>query len=99
MGEKSGCTVKFVDQVIMEHDILRADRRWYKIRTQFGKPLPETFDDRGEMAEYDRPYSETEKEMRDEMMEKQRLIREHKKPPRVNCIYYRHPTVGGNRWS
>lgn len=99
IAEKAGCTVRYVDQVLLEHDILRADRRWYKIRLQFKKPLPATFEDRAHMGEYDRPFSETELEMQEEMMEKQRRNFRHKKPPRFNCVYFRKPSCGGNRWS
>lgn len=99
IAEKSGATEKFVNQVIMEHDILRADRRWYMILEQFRKPLPKSFEDRQHMAEYDRPFSQTEREMRDEMMEEHERKSKGKRPPRITKIYYRHPTVGGNRWS
>ena len=30
IAEKAKVTVGFVRQVIMEHDVLRADRRWYQ---------------------------------------------------------------------
>lgn len=99
IAEKSGTTEKFVEQVFLEHDILRADRKWYMIREQFGKPLPKSFEDRQLMAEYDRPYSETEAEMRDEMVEKQRKSMSREAPKRLHHIFYRHPTCGGNRWS
>lgn len=99
IAEKAGSTVKFVDQVLLEHDILRADRRWYRILEQFGRPLPKTFEERGLMAEYDRPYGEAELEERDKMMDKEQNKMSKRHPPRVNKIWYRHPTCGGNRWS
>lgn len=99
IAEKAGCTVKYVEQVIMEHDILRADRRWYQIRMQFNKPLPKTFEDRSYMGEYDRPFSETERHYQEDMMEEQKLKMRRQKPPRFNCVYYRFPSAGGNRWS
>lgn len=101
IAEKAGATEKYVDQVLLEHDILRGDRRWYMIREQFGKPLPKTFEDRQIMAEYDRPFSEMEKEMRQEMIDKEevKMNVKGKKPPRINKVYFRHPTRGGNRWS
>merc|ERR1740123_1045443 len=83
----------------MEHDILRADRRWYQIRMQFGKPLPETFEDRQWMGEFDRPFSEAEQEYQDEMFEEQQLKHKREKPPRLKAIWFRIPTCGGNRWS
>merc|ERR1712216_436668 len=87
--------------VIMEHDILRADRKWYMILEQFSRPLPQTFEDRQLMAEYDRPFSETEKEMRQQMIDKQTQLGQERKiaPKRYKNIWYRHPTCGGNRWS
>lgn len=99
IAEKAGTTVKYVDQVIMEHDILRADRRWYKILTQFGRALPKTFEDRQFMGEYDRPFSESELQYQEEMLEKHRMKSERKKPPRMNNVYFRTPTCGGNRWT
>jgi len=101
IAEKAGVTEKFVNQVIVEHDILRADRRWYMILQQFNKPLPKTFEDRQYMAEYDRPFSEAEREMREEMMDKEerRLMEHRRKPPKVKQIYFRHASCGGNRWS
>merc|ERR1719375_1574481 len=64
IAEKSGTKESFVNQVIMEHDILRADRKWYKILEQFNRPVPKTFEDRQYYAEFDRPMSETENEIR-----------------------------------
>lgn len=101
IAEKSEASVKFVDEVIRDHDILRADRRWYKIRKQFGKPLPKDFEDRSHMSRFDRPPSETEKEIMEEYSNK--MGRDHvshkKKTPRHGYIYYRQPSCGGNRWS
>merc|ERR1712072_975537 len=71
IAEKSGQKETFVLQVIMEHDILRADRRWYKILEQFDRPLPKTFEDRQFYAEFDRPVSETEREIRQDMVDKE----------------------------
>eukprot|EP00927_Polykrikos_kofoidii_P068320 TRINITY_DN63689_c0_g1_i1.p1 TRINITY_DN63689_c0_g1~~TRINITY_DN63689_c0_g1_i1.p1 ORF type:complete len:379 (+),score=55.62 TRINITY_DN63689_c0_g1_i1:82-1218(+) len=101
IAEKSATSVSFVDQVIMEHDILRADRRWYMILEQFGKPLPKTFEDRQHMGEYDRPFSESEKEYREELMEKRQesMGKTPGKMPRITQLYFRKPTCGGNRWS
>eukprot|EP00929_Paragymnodinium_shiwhaense_P089645 TRINITY_DN49795_c0_g1_i1.p1 TRINITY_DN49795_c0_g1~~TRINITY_DN49795_c0_g1_i1.p1 ORF type:complete len:359 (+),score=71.00 TRINITY_DN49795_c0_g1_i1:129-1205(+) len=101
IAEKAGVTEKFVQQVIMFHDVMRADRRWYMIREQFGKKLPQSFEDRQQMAEYDRPFSETELETRQEMFSKEeRKMRSiNKKPPRIAAVYYRFPSRGGNRWS
>lgn len=99
IAEKSGTSEKFVNQVLLEHDILRADRRWYKILEQFGKQLPRSFEERAFMAEYDRPFSESELEQREEFMDKGKKRFERKKPPRVYSIWYRKPSCGGNRWS
>lgn len=99
IAEKSGQEQKFVNNIILEHDILRADRRWYKILQQFGRQLPKSFEDRQFMAEYDRPFSETEAKMRQDMMDKHTEKAKLKKPPHIRCVYYRQPTCGGNRWS
>lgn len=99
IAEKASATDRFVNSVIMQHDILRADRRWYMILEQFGKTLPRDFEDRQYMAEYDRPFSETETEMREDMMAEAGERMGKKRPPSTKCIYFRHPTCGGNRWS
>eukprot|EP00913_Durusdinium_trenchii_P014969 g14041.t1 len=99
IAEKSNTTVKFVNQVILEHDVLRADRRWYQILAQFDRPQPKSFEDRSFMAEYDRPFSQSEDDMREEMIEKQQRIQSKKKSKRLTWIWYRHPSCGGNRWS
>lgn len=99
IAEKAACTVKYVDQVIMEHDILRADRRWYQIRMQFNKPLPKTFEDRQFMGEYDRPFSQAEKDYQEMLFEEQKMKMRRDKPPRLTNIWFRQPTCGGNRWS
>lgn len=101
IGEKSGTSEKFVNEVIMEHDILRGDRRWYKILEQFKRPLPKNFDDRQHMAEYDRPFSETERQIRQDMIDREtRITTERRiKPKRMKSIYFRQPSCGGNRWS
>jgi hypothetical protein len=101
IAEKSGQREQFVYQVIMEHDVLRADRRWYKILQQFNRPLPKTFEDRQFYAEFDRPVSETEREIRQDMVDKEteKGIQRNYKPKRFRWIWFRHPSVGGNRWS
>merc|ERR1711862_42576 len=85
----------------MEHDILRGDRRWYKILEQFQRPLPKTFEDRQFLAEFDRPMCETEKEIRQRMIDEEgKKARERNiKPKRFKNIWFRHPSCGGNRWS
>merc|ERR1711924_376616 len=100
-AEKSGTKEQFVHQVIMEHDILRADRKWYKILEQFSRPVPKTFEDRQFYAEFDRPFSETEKEVREEMIDREtkKGFQKRFKPKRFKWIWFRHPTCGGNRWS
>lgn len=99
IAEKSNTSVKFVNQVILEHDVLRGDRRWYQILQQFNRPLPKSFEDRGFMAEYDRPFSQSEIDMREEMIDEHNSRNKRKKPPRISHIWYRQPSCGGNRWS
>lgn len=101
IAEKAGTNVKYVDDVLLEHDVLRGDRKWYMIRQQFGKALPKSFEDRQIMAEYDRPFSESEKEQRDKMYEdeEKKMSDRGAKPPRIKSVYYRHPSCGGDRWS
>jgi len=101
IAEKANVSEKFVDQVIIEHDVLRGDRRWYMILKQFDKPLPRTFQDRQFLAEFDRPLSASEAEMRQKMIddETSKMVARGYKPKRTHYIYYRKPTCGGNRWS
>merc|ERR1719181_1048225 len=89
IAEKSGQKEQFVHQVIMEHDILRADRRWYQILQQFDRPLPKTFEDRQFMAEFDRPVSETEKEVRQGMVDREskKSLDKKFKPKRFKWIW------------
>eukprot|EP00434_Breviolum_minutum_P022414 symbB.v1.2.019786.t1/scaffold1634.1/size108475/14 len=96
IAEKSNTSVNFVNQVILEHDVLRADRRWYQILAQFDRPQPKSFEDRSFMAEYDRPFSQSETDLRDEP-HTQKMKK--KKGMRLKWIWYRHPSCGGNRWS
>lgn len=98
IAEKAGVSQREVDNVIMNHDILRADRRWYQILRQFNRPMPKSFEDRQYMGEYDRPFSESEKEFQEDMMEKHRRD-SRKQPPRLFNVFYRQPSCGGNRWS
>mmetsp|Transcript_79677 Transcript_79677/g.165525 ORF Transcript_79677/g.165525 Transcript_79677/m.165525 type:complete len:358 (-) Transcript_79677:218-1291(-) len=99
IAEKADCTVKFVENVITNHDVLRGDRRWYQILKQFGRPLPTSFEDRGLWGQYDRPFSEKEQELRNEMMEKHREKMMKGKPPRQHNVFFRQPSIGGNQWS
>merc|ERR1719265_2527475 len=59
--------------------------------------MPQTFEDRQFYAEFDRPMSGTENQIRNEMMKKAQA--NNFKPKRYRHIWYRHPTCGGNRWS
>lgn len=81
IAEKSNTTVSFVKQVIMEHDVLRADRRWYqrlggcrrlgrgpRILAQFDRRQPTSFEERSFLAEFDRPFSQSEDDMREERL-------------------------------
>eukprot|EP00439_Symbiodinium_sp_Y106_P018089 s6915_g2.t1 len=70
-----------------------------RILRQFNRPEPKTFEDRSFMAEYDRPFSQSENDQREEFSEKMQLGMDRKPRPRLSWIWYRHPSVGGNRWS
>merc|ERR1719160_1507554 len=69
IAEKAEADRSFVNNVLDTHDMLRADRRWYMIRQQFGKALPRSFEDREFLAEYDRPFSQTERKRRKEYID------------------------------
>lgn len=101
IAEKAETDRRFVERVLDTHDMLRADRRWYMIRQQFGKQIPQNFEDREFLAEYDRPFSETERKRRKEFIEKERekYDDQGRSPPRLKAIWFRKPSCGGNRWS
>lgn len=99
IAEKANATVEFVDQVLMMHDAMRADRRWYKIRQQFGRRLPTDFADRQQMAEMDRPPSQLEKKDMRSRQKKMTEFSRNTKIPRIRGPYKRHPSCGGNQWS
>mmetsp|Transcript_59799 Transcript_59799/g.142366 ORF Transcript_59799/g.142366 Transcript_59799/m.142366 type:complete len:346 (+) Transcript_59799:66-1103(+) len=101
IAEKSKTRAEFVRQVIFEHDVLRGDRRWYQIRQQFGQPLPRTLEDRQFMAEYDRPFCESEREYRQDLIDREmgRFLAKGSKQRRVVSLWVRRRSIGGNRWS
>ncbi len=102
IAEKANVTLEAVDNLIREHDMLRADRRWYKIRKQFNRPLPRTAEEREVLATRDRPLSETEKEILKSESKKQIAKHMNKKkitqPSPVQGLYFRHPSKGFDRW-
>jgi len=102
ISEKSGVDSReFVDRVIFTHDALRADRKWFMIRQQFGKRLPRSMEERAEWAEYDRPPSQSENEYRQEYMEKEmkKVMKKGYKQRKILSIWPRKRSIGGNRWS
>jgi hypothetical protein len=54
IAEKANVELDSVESLIREHDMLRADCRWYKIRQQFNRPLPRS-EEREILATRDRP--------------------------------------------
>ena len=102
IAEKANVEEDAVENLIREHDMLRADRRWYKIRQQFNRPLPRTSEEREILATRDRPLSQTEKEL----VKREQLKQVHKhmnmkkltQAKAVNNLYYRHPSKGFDRW-
>ena len=102
IAEKAGVELDAVDNLIREHDMLRADRRWYKIRMQFNRPLPRTPEEREVLATRDRPLSETEKQILKEEQNKQvnkymgKMKMQYPKP--VTNLFFRHPSKGFDRW-
>lgn len=86
LAKAADTTPRIVEELLKEHDILRADRRWYQIRSQFRRELPRTPEDKEILAKRDRPWSETEKEEqkegREKMIEQLKERRQLKNPPR-----------------
>ena len=89
----------FHNQLLDTHDMLRGDRRWYQIREQFGRRLPTSFEDRKQLAIWDRPRCRTDiAHMRKAMWTRTRL-KGGKQVKRWTSATYRHRSVGGDRWS
>ncbi|KAF4671461.1 hypothetical protein FOZ61_000083 [Perkinsus olseni] len=99
IAEKAGVSKEFVIQVILEHDALRGDRKWYMIRKQYNMPMPKTFEDREFMAKYDRPRSQMERQQFKKMVDKYQLWnRTRWRQPIITAAYKRHKSTGFDRW-
>ena len=86
LAKSAETTARIVEDLLKEHDILRADRKWYQIRSQFRRDLPRTPEEKELLAKRDRPWSQTEKEEqklgRENMIEKLKQRRQLKNQPR-----------------
>lgn len=86
IAKSAETTPRIVEDLLKEHDILRADRKWYQIRSQFRRDLPRTPEEKELLAKRDRPWSQTEKEEqkmgREKMIEKLKQRRQLKNQPR-----------------
>ena len=102
IAEAAGVEEAAVREVLLEHDMLRADRRWYQIRTQFGRPLPRCSEEKNNLALFDRPISQSEKEklkIRAHKMKSWTFDVLKRPVPRLTGLYVRKKSKGINRWS
>jgi len=101
IAQKANVPYKEVEALILEHDGLRADRKWYQTRLAMNRELPSTMEERERWATLDRPFSRTEIELA-EAHQKRRMQsagRKAKAPKRITSYVFRTPSKGLSRWS
>jgi hypothetical protein len=100
IAEKAGVAVKEVDALILEHDGLRADRKWYQTRQAMNLSLPTTMEERERWATLDRPFSRTEIQLGQDHQERRMKSakRAAKAPKRISSYVFRTPSRGSSRW-
>ena len=100
-AQKAKVTFKDVEELLLEHDGLRADRKWFMTRQAMNLPLPSTMEERERWATLDRPFSRTEIELakahQEERMKSAR--RKTKAPRRISSYVFRTPSKGISRWN
>jgi hypothetical protein len=101
IAQRAGVPLKEIDALILEHDGLRADRKWYQTRLAMNLPLPETMEERERWATLDRPYSRSEMELAEAHQERrmQSAKRSGKAPKRISSYVFRTPSKGISRWN
>lgn len=101
ISQKAGVDFKEVDSLLLEHDGLRADRKWYQTRAMLNLALPSTMEERDRLATFDRPFSRTEMELAKEQQESRMKSakRNQKSPKRITSYVFRTPSKGISRWN
>jgi hypothetical protein len=101
IASKAGVPVAEVNALILEHDGLRADRKWYQTRIMMKLPLPGTMEQREQWAQLDRPFSRSEMEFARKEQEKRMKSakRDQVKPKRITSYVFRTPSKGISRWN
>lgn len=101
IANKAKVPLKEVDSIILEHDGLRADRKWYQTRMAFKLPLPSTMEEREKWSSLDRPFSRSEMELGKKHQERTRMSaqRSQLSPKRITSYVFRTPSKGISRWS
>ena len=101
IAQRAGVDYKEVESLILEHDGLRADRKWYQTRRLLNLPLPQTMEERDKLATFDRPFSRTEMELAKEHQEQKMKSakRGQKSPKRITSYVFRTPSKGISRWN
>jgi len=101
IARKAGVDMKEVESLILEHDGLRADRKWYQTRMLMKQELPKTMEERERWANLDRPFSRTEMDLAKRHQEERMKTakREQKAPKRITSYVFRTPSKGISRWT
>ena len=100
IANKAKVPLKELDALLLEHDGLRADRKWYQTRLGFNLPLPATMEERDRLATLDRPFSRSEMELGKSHQRRKMLSakRDQKSPKRISSYVFRTPSKGISRW-
>ena len=101
IAQRAKVARKEVDALLLEHDGLRADRKWYQTRLAMKLPLPASMEQRERLSTLDRPFSRSEMEMAKRHSEERSksAIRSQKSPKRITGYVFRRNSRGTSRWS
>ena len=101
VAQQAGVPLKEVEAILLEHDGLRADRKWYQTRMAMGLALPKTMEERERWATLDRPFSRSEMELaKAHQGERMKAMqRSQKSPKRITSYVFRRNSKGISRWS
>lgn len=101
IAKRSGVTLKEIDALLLEHDGLRADRKWYQIRQTMNLPLPATMEERDRLSTLDRPFSRSESQLGKQHQDQKRKSakRSQISPKRISSYVFRTPSKRISRWN
>ena len=101
IAQKAKVSLKEVDSLILEHDALRADRKWYQTRNLLKLPLPMSMEERERWSVFDRPFSRSELQLAKANQERfsKSVKRGQKSPKRISSYVFRTPSKRLSRWN